>query len=153
MIKTDEYVLRITNATPLQLVIINFEIIEDYINEAKTVRDDEKKFSFNVQKAREFLREMKLSLNMEYEISRTFRSLYNYVDTLLAKFLFNKSDDTSNEALKILSELRGAWQEVKEEDAKPVMENVQQLYAGLTYGRHGELNEYVDTGSNRGFKA
>lgn len=153
LIKKDEYVLKITNASKVQLVIINFELIIDYINEAKKNLQSEKDFSFYIDKARQFLRELSASLNMDYEISYTFLSLYHYVDERLAKFLFNKSIETADEALKILIGLKEAWEQVKEEDTSPVMKNVEQMYAGLTYSKNGKLAEYVDTSANRGFKA
>jgi flagellar protein FliS len=42
----------------------------------------------------------------------------------------------------------------KQDDSKAVMENVQTIYAGLTYGR-GTLNETITTGvtPQRGFEA
>lgn len=153
LIKKDEYVLKITNASRVQLVIINFELIIDYINEAKKNYQNEKDFSFYIDKARQFLREMSASLNMEYEISYTFLSLYHYVDEKLAKFLFDRSAETADEALKILIGLKDSWEQVKEGDSSPVMQNAEQMYAGLTYGKNGELSEYVDTRANRGFKA
>lgn len=152
MIKKEDYALRISNASRLQLVIINFELIIDYLNEAKENRENEKVFSFNIQKSRDFLREMKLSLNMEYDISYKFLALYNYIERLIARFLFSKSDKTADEALELLNGLLNSWKQVKEDDSSPVMQNTQQMYAGLTYGRGGKLNEYVDIQVNRGFK-
>jgi len=152
---TEAYVARIANATPLQLVIINYEIVIDYIKDAKKNINDDKKFNFSVLKSRQFLNELRISLNMKYELSRNLMGLYNYIDRQLAYFQFNKKLEHAEESLKIMKELLEGWKAIedKEEDKTPIMQNTQQLYAGLTYGRNGRMNEYVDTQVNRGFKA
>jgi len=152
---TEAYVARIANATPLQLVIINYEIVIDYIKDAEKNIKDDKKFNFSVLKSRQFLSELRISLNMKYELSKNLMGLYNYVDRQLAYFQFNKKLEYAEESLKIMKELLEGWKAIedKEEDKTPIMQNTQQLYAGLTYGRNGRMNEYVDTQVNRGFKA
>ncbi|MDE6181733.1 MAG: flagellar protein FliS, partial [Eubacteriales bacterium] len=75
----EDYVAKISSASPLQLVIINFEIIIDYINESKKyINTKDKNFDFNVKKSRQFLMELRSSLNMEYEISENLMSIYNF---------------------------------------------------------------------------
>lgn len=154
-IHTEDYVARITNATPLQLVIINYEIVIDYINDAKNNIEDKTNFQFCITKARQFVNELRVSLNMKYELSKNLMGLYNYVEKQLAYCEFNEKIEHIEEALKVMETLLEGWKAIegKEEDKTPVMENAQQLYAGLTYGRNGQINEYVDIQSNRGFKA
>lgn len=156
-LSTEDYVARIANASQLQLVIINYEIIIDYIKAAEKSAEENNKEDFNlaVEKSRAFLSELRNSLNMKYEISRNLMSLYNYVDRQLAYYTFNKKTKYSQECIKILSELLEGWKEIEnnEEDKSPLMQNTQQLYAGLTYGRGGKLQEYVDVDNKRGFKA
>ncbi|MDE6357443.1 MAG: flagellar protein FliS [Eubacteriales bacterium] len=151
-----DYVAKISNASPLQLIIINFEIIIDYINESKQyIGTKNKNFDFNVKKSRQFLSELRYSLNMEYEISANLMSLYNFIDSQLAHYLFNEKIEIANHCINILNNILEGFKDIenKEEDKSSLMENTQQIFAGLTYDKKGNLEEFIDTDTNRGFKA
>lgn len=152
MIRKEEYASRISSANRVGLVVINFDLIIDYLKEAKENISDEKSFMRNIKKSREFLREMRLSLNMDYEISKDYIAAYRFIDRLIASYLFSKSEEKYALALELLNKFRKTWSEVSEEDAALVMQNAEQIYAGLTYGKNGRLNEYIDTRADRGFK-
>ncbi len=149
-----DYVARIANATPLKLTIITYELTLAYIAEAAD-SETEKEVGSAVTKARAFLADLRNSLDMSYEISGSLMPLYIYVDKLLAANLYSKNIDTLNECTKILTSLLGSWNKLDEQlgDEAPIVENSQQLYAGLTYGRNGQLEEYMPDSHNRGFKA
>ncbi len=152
---TEDYVARIANATPLQLVIISYELIIKYIEDASDCIDNEKMFEFNLNKSKDFLDDLKNSLDMSLEISRNLMSLYNYVGQQISYYRFSKKSEHAEEAKKVINELLDGWRTIEnqEEDKTPLMENTQQLYAGLTYDRSGKLSEYVETDAKRGFKA
>lgn len=156
-ISPEDYVARIANASQIQLVVINYEIILDYLGAAKASAEaeEEEDLDFDIAKARQFLNELRSSLDMQYKISKYLMSLYIYIDRELAYCLFGHDTEHIDEAVRILEKLLAGWKEVEkiEEDKTPLMENTEQLYAGLTYKKDGTLNEYVDTKSNRGFKA
>lgn len=156
-ISVEDYVARIANASPLDLVIINYEIILDYINASRNSFDEPEDFDFNITKAKQFLNELRVSLDMQYEIAKHLMSLYHYVDQELCYCQFNKNIAHLDEATKILTQLLEGWTTVSEmnmeQDNTPVMGNTEQLYAGLTYGKDGRLQEYVETDNKRGFKA
>lgn len=152
----EDYVAKISNASPLQLVIINFEIIMDYINESKKyIGTKNKNFDFNIRKARQFLMELRCSLNMNYEISANLMSVYNFVDASLAKYLFNENVKLADDCINILNNILGGFKGIEdtEKDKTSLMQNTHQIYAGLTYDKKGNLEEFIDTKSNRGFKA
>ena len=150
-----DYVAKIATASPLKLVIINFEIILDYLEESKKNIDNQKEFDFNILKARQFLGELRGSLNMKYEISTQLLTMYNYVDRQLAIFLFSKKLEDLEAGTKVLKTIMSGFEEIeeKEKDKNSIMQNTESIYAGLTYGRNGQLQEFVDTKHNRGFKA
>ncbi len=154
-IAVDGYVARIANATPLQLVIINYEVILDYLNAAeKSIKEKNKNdIKFNLNKARQFLKELRLSLDMSYSLAKYLMNLYIYVDQQICYCLVNEKQQHIQECRNVLEKLLISWKTIEneEEDKTPLMENTQQLYAGLTYGKNG-LEEYVDN-SKRGFKA
>lgn len=154
-ISPKDYVARIANASQLQLVIINYEIILDYLIAAKNSLDNKIDFDFDLEKSRQFLNELRVSLDMQYTLSKYLLSLYIYIDQQIAYCQFNYDVKHIDEAVKILNTLLDSWKkiEIDENDKTPIMENTEQLYAGLTYGKDGNLNEYVDIKANRGFKA
>lgn len=152
----EDFVAKITNASPLELIIINFEIIISYVNESKNyIETKNKKFDFNVQKARQFLLELRSSLNMNVEISYELMSLYNFVDSQLAKYLFNENIKIADDCINILNNILAGFKQIENKhlDNQSLMENTQQIFAGLTYNKNGALEEFVDTDNNRGFKA
>lgn len=153
MIEKENYAARIASASRVELIVINFDLIMDYLREAKENSENGHSFVFNIGKSREFLREMKLALNMDYEISKEYHAAYTDIDRLIAGYLFSKSDETYEKIVDILTEFRDAWANVDDDDTSPVMSNTEQMYAGLTYGKDGKLTEYVDICSDRGFKA
>ncbi len=151
----EDYVARIANATPLQLVIITYELIDKYIDDATDCIDNKKMFEFNLEKARAFLDDLKNSLDMSFKISGNLMSLYNYVGQQISYYMFDRNTEHVTEIKKVMDELLDGWKtiESQESDKTPVMENTQQLYAGLTYDKSGRLSEYVETDVKRGFKA
>ncbi len=152
---TEDYVARIASATPLQLVIISYELVIKYIEDAEKCIDNKKMFEFNLNKSRAFLDDLKNSLDMSYEVSKNLMSLYNYVSQQISYYMFNQKIEYANEAKKVVNELLDGWRAIEneEKDKTPLMENTQQLYAGLTYNKSGQLSEYVETDAKRGFKA
>ena len=152
-INKEEYVAKIATASPSRLVIINFEILFDYLEESKKNINDDKSFDFNIFKARQFLSELRCSLDMQYEISSYLLTLYNYADRKIAKFLFSKNLKDLEDATNVLKNIMSGFEQIEEKDKTPVMENTDTIYAGLTYGKDGRLQEFVDVKHNKGFKA
>mgnify|MGYP005756091807 FL=1 len=152
-INKEEYVAKIATASPLRLVIINFEILFDYLEKSKKNINDDKSFDFNIFKARQFLSELRCSLDMQYEISSYLLTLYNYADRKIAKFLFSKNLKDLEDATNVLKNIMSGFEQIEEKDKTPVMENTDTIYAGLTYGKDGRLQEFVDVKHNKGFKA
>ena len=154
-IDKQKYVAKISTASPLCLVIINFEIILDYLGESEKSIDNQKDFEFYILKARQFLLELRSSLDMQYEISSYLSTMYCYVDKQLAKFLFSKDLEQLNDAKSILKKIMEGFEGIKQEekDKSSIMQNTDVIYAGLTYNKNGGLDEFVDIKQNKGFKA
>ena len=154
-INKQDYVAKIANASPLKLVIINFEIIFDYLQQSRQTIHNEKEFDFNILKARQFLSELRGSLDMQYEISSYLLTMYNYVDRQLAKFLFSKKIEDLEAGENVLKTIMSGFEEIEEQekDKSSIMGNTDTIYAGLTYSKDGRLKEFVDVKQNKGFKA
>lgn len=149
------YVNKITTATPIKLVIINYEIIIDYLNCALFYlnNNDNKNFEFNAKKARQFLSELRASLNMNYEISHFLMKIYNFLDKEIAFLIINKNKKHIYSCTKILKNLLAAWVNIEDDNKDVVMENTEQIFAGLTYNKNGKLDEFINPDTKRGFMA
>lgn len=155
MIDKEKYVAKIANASPLELIIINFDIILDYLEYSrKNINTDTKNFDISIKKARKALLELKLGLELDNEIGKELYALYNYADKKIADYLFTKDTNELDEAIKILIKLKNSFEAILhlEKDKSKVMKNTETLYSGLTYDKNAKPIEYRDN-NNRGFKA
>ncbi len=151
----EDYTARVTTATPLQLVIINYELLLRHLKNAREA--DIEACKDNLKRAVDFNGLLIDSLDFNYGISKELLPLYVYVNKLLigalAKDNIEAVKEIIAEAEKIMYGLLESWVELEKNDtSKPVIEGAEQIYAGLTYGK-GMLNEIVLDDGDRGFKA
>ncbi len=159
MMTNKDYVVKITNATGVQLTIITFELcILNIDNSIKILEDkkeiDKKIFIGYIDKSKSFLDELILSLNFEYEISKSLLELYLYVNEKLVQSKIKMNIEKLEESKKILSEIKEGFVEVEKNVESKVneVENKEKIYAGLTYSKN-ELNEYIDDRDGKQYKA
>lgn len=150
-----EYTRRITQANKTQLITILYEMLLIYAEEAKEAHKEEDREGFreSIRKARGCLDELLSSLNFEYELAMNFLQLYLYVNRELIRAEVRNAEEPLENVNKVIKGLHEAYVKLDKMDTSgPVMENVQTVYAGLTYGRN-DLNENLaDQGINRGFR-
>jgi flagellar protein FliS len=82
-------------------------------------------------------------------------SLYIYANKMLTRARVSGNPDSLADVEMIMEKLRAGFEGIKNQDTNgPVMQNVQQVYAGLTYSK-GQLNEAFlnPQDYNRGFNA
>lgn len=151
-----DYTLKISNASPVQLLIISYELLIDNLDEAAQNTEASDYLGY-VDTAHGLLMELIYGLDMEYDLARQLFSIYVYVNKLILDARSPEKSDGLAEGRKILSHLLEGWRQaensgsVGNDDA--LLENATQIYAGLTYGKNGQLNEYSDDNQNRGYKA
>ncbi len=152
-ISVDDYTLRIAQATPVQLVVINYELL---INHAKAAQKAESKEQFLklVRKARSFNELLMNTLDLSYEIGRDLMPVYIYVNKLLIKAEVTEKPESLSCVIRIMSKLLESWVILShsEHQSKPVADNAQQVFAGLTY-KNGMLQETVIENLARGYEA
>ncbi len=151
------YTARITQASKTELVVITYEILLSDIKEAQTAFEigDNSQYSKVLKHASTVINELMRSLDYQYEISYNLMSLYIYASKCLIEANYQKNIGLLENAAIVIQKLMAGFEEICSQDMSgPVMQNAQQLYAGLTYGK-GTLNEvYIDPQEhNRGFKA
>ncbi|MDR1704113.1 MAG: flagellar protein FliS [Clostridiales bacterium] len=150
-----DYILKITNATGLELIIISYDLLLDNINEAITAhKNAPEAFIAAINRARDVLMELIAALNMDYKVSREIYPLYLRVNTLLISALAYEKKEKLEEAVRILTILREGWVKVREHDpmSDRLYKSAPKVYTGLTYGRKGP-NDYVEANPSRGIEA
>lgn len=151
------FTARITQASKSDLTVILYEMILTQINEAKSAfeNNDLQSFQKELKYAQKYVNELMATLNYQYAISYELLSLYLYVNKTIIKAIMKKDAETLSTAETVMEKLFVGFEGVSKTDhSGPLMQNTQQLYAGLTYGK-GKLNEtFVDqTNNSRGFIA
>lgn len=153
--KLNAYAARVAQANRSELVVIIYEAFLDSVEEGTRLLNegDIAGCRREIERARGFLTELMGSLDFSYEISHYLRRLYVFAYEELCQGVAERDGERFSHAAHIVQELLPAFRQVADQDeSKPVMENTETIYAGLTYGR-GSLNESVDMNMNRGLQA
>ena len=149
---------RITSANKSEIIVIIYDIIEENLALAKKTlaEGDRETYRNEIKQAISFVKELLVSLDMNYEVSKNLASLYIYVSRCLNFALVSGKKEEIEAAEKVLRKLGDSFREVaKMDESKPVMENTQRVYAGITYGRGLDLDETLVAPAmeSRGFRA
>ena len=155
--KLQEFAARVTQANRSELVVVIYEAVLASIAEGKRCLAEEQieEARLEISRARSLITELMGSLDMQYGISHYLRQLYIFAYHELCHGIAMRQPELFDHASNIFEKLLPSFQEVaKQDDSEAVMQNVQTIYAGLTYGR-GTLNETigVEVDTNRGFQA
>ena len=149
---------RIVTASQNDLVVINYEMLMAELDEAVELFDDKNLSAYykSLEKATKMLNELSFSLDFDYEIAKELMSLYIFINKKLVEASQKKSVQPIFTAQDVLGSLLVGWKEATKQvvmGESPMIQNGQQLYAGLTYGK-GQLNETVyNDSAGRGFRA
>ena len=149
-----QFTLKISQANKSQLVVILYEMMLAYVDEAKQANEieDQAAFRQGIKRARGCLHELMASLHLEYSIAGNLMQLYAYADRQLTRADIRNSTEELVHVEAIMSKLHAAYEEVSKQDKTgPIMANTQTIYAGLTYGRNDLTENLSDQGSSRGF--
>lgn len=151
-----QFTLRITRANPTELVVILYEMLLCYLDEAQDALGTGEEILFHeaIRKGRGCLNELIDSLNVKYQPAPALQSLYMFCLRRLALGEARKDGAMLSEITKVIVPLHDAYSQLaKKNPAGPVMNNAQTVYAGLTYGRNTLTENLTDQGSNRGMFA
>lgn len=149
-----QFTFRITQANSTQLVVILYEMLLCYLEDAVQALDrggEQGDFREAVRKARGCLNELMGSLHMEYEPAPALMRLYLFCIRRLALGEQRGDAGIMGEVRKVIEPLCQAYTKLAEQNsAGPVMQNSQTVYAGLTYGKNTLTENMADQGANRG---
>ena len=144
---------RISQANSSELVVIVYEIALSSMQEALEAPPDSEARVRELTRAIRCVSNLQEALNLEYALARNLLSLYAYVVRELSRAKASGNPEGIEHALLVFKGLHQSFVQVAAgDDSPPLMSGVQNVYAGLTYGR-GELKEEPEMGENRGFFA
>ena len=150
--KIKTYSYRIQQATRSQLVVITYDIIIEYLDEALAFKNAVE-YKESIHMAMRGIDNLITGLDMRYEVSIELYRLYNYMKRTLISAQVSCDCDKVREVRGLLDKLKNAFSEVSRQDlSAPLRKNTEQRYSGLTYSRYGANEVAQDTLSNRGYK-
>ncbi len=152
--ETSGFSYRIMQASPTELIIILYEMLEIYLKDAISYNKEDKvqEFRASLKRGQGVLNELNHSLDIQYAISLNFMQIYLFINRTVIRASVSRKTEELERCIGMIDKLKNAFEQVKGEDKRgPVMKNTQQVYAGLTYGK-GTLNESFGLESNRGFR-
>lgn len=104
----------VLTATPEELTLMLYEGAIKFMNIAKYSMEnkDLERTHSSLMRAQDIIMELNYSLDMNYEISKEFRSLYDFVLSKLVDANIQKSIESLEEALIIINDMKDTWKEV-----------------------------------------
>lgn len=104
----------VTTATPEELTLMLYEGAIRFMNIAKysIENKDLERAHSSLMRAQDIIMELNYSLDMNYEISKEYRMLYDFVISNLVDANISKDIKFIEDAATIVSELRDTWKEV-----------------------------------------
>ena len=147
---------RIAKANRSQLAVIVYEMFLVYLEDAKKAHAAENKAEFarSLELARGCVQELRASLNFEYDIAKYLFDIYCFADRKLAQCIFSGSMENIDAIAEMFTKLRNAYAEISAQDkTEPLMDNIQDVYAGYTYGKNDINESLVNYDAGRGYRA
>lgn len=151
-----DFTRRISQSNRGALVVVVYDIIFAYIKDAEDALacDDYEGFKEGLAKAGKGVDELMHSLDFQYEISKNLYSLYVFAKETMAKAVIKKSAKELSDVKEVLMNLYTAFGEAAKQDhSNPLMQNTQQVYAGMTYGKNNLTETFQEPEISRGFFA
>lgn len=148
-----EFTARIVNANRSDLVVIKYEMIFAYMEDARQNMQDNRweEVKINLSRVERILDRLMEDLNFNYEISAQLYRLYRFCMEKTAMCRVKKQLTDMEDANMVLQNLYKAFIEVaKTDQSQPLMTGAQQLVTGVTYGKDS-LNEIYRNDFNKGY--
>lgn len=153
--KKDEYKTRILAANRSSLIVIMYEIMFDYLDEANSYFESDNVIEAlkSLSYADDVLKRLEDDLDMKYDISRELYSLYRFCREGIASVRVTHNQEYLTKINAILKNLYEGMKGMEKEDhSKPLFKARQTMVAGLTYGR-SDITEIYSDNKKRGFYA
>lgn len=154
--KIESYSFKVTQANKTQLVVLVYDIILDDITTAREeyAAGETEAFVKTVKHGQQFVMELMRTLDCQYMIGLDLMTLYLYVNKQMIQAIIQRKPDAMEGLDDVILKLRTAFDTISRTDySGPVMQNAEQVYAGLTYNKQNLSEAYLDAGNQlkRGF--
>lgn len=154
--KKQEFTRRLSCCNRGEMIVIIYDILFAYLDEAVEAQEagDYEKFKLAVRNSRQVVRRLMEDLDFTYPISGELYPIYRFVDKQLSMAVCKNASQEVIDVKRIMKNLYGSFVEAAKQDtSKPLMQNSQQVVAGMTYQK-GSLTETLQgSESSRGFLA
>ena len=148
-----EFTARIVNANRSDLVVIKYEMIFAYMEDARRDMADNlwEKVKNDLTCIERILDRLMKDLDFTYEISNELYRLYRFSMERLALCRIRKNLAEMEVVNTVLKNLYKGFAEVAKTDtSRPLMSSSQELVTGMTYGKNS-MNETYSNDLNKGF--
>lgn len=81
--------------------------------------------NYNIQRAQDIIRELMITLDTKYEISKNMMTLYDYIYFRLQEGNIKNDVASLKEGLELVTEFRDTWKEAMKLDAKKYVQGAQ----------------------------
>lgn len=145
--KVQEYSTRVVQANRTELLVIVYEILQEELKQAlvEYEREDITAFDTALKNAQKFLNELMGTLDYQYALSFQLLSIYKFINKVIIRDRLRVQTEQLEGCVQLVGKLREAYLQISSEDKEgPIMKNVQQVYAGLTYGRSALSEVSID---------
>lgn len=140
------YKMRITQAGVLELTLIMLEMEMQWMEEAMEAFDKQEGEQYEdcVTKAQSTQLELMNVLNVNNAVALDVYSVFVYINKKLIESKIRKKPQELERCVKMLSKFYHSFQAIASTDvAGPVMRQSEKIYAGLTYGTHGLIENSI----------
>ena len=151
-----EFTRKISESNRTELTVVTYEILFAYLKDAKTALKEQcqEEYKKSIHMANRCILELQETLDFSQNLAVSLYQIYVYCREQLAKALYKNSCAEIEECEKLLNRLYQSFVEVAKTDTSaPLMQNVQAIHAGYTYGKSDVNENYADKSANRGFLA
>ncbi len=149
------YTMQITQANSSKLLCIAYSIWLDFAHDVTTYyeKQDFDAYKQSLKKLQKVNQEIINMLSRENAVAQDVKTIHFFANRKIVDSILKKEPVELDRLIVMMEKLKLAFEEISKQDFdEPLMQNTQQVYAGLTYGR-GTLNESMDPmgQSNRGY--
>ncbi len=134
------YKMRISQAGVAELAIIMLEMEMQWIDEAVAAfeKNNMKEYEDIISKAQSTQVELMNVLNMENTVAVDMYSVFVFINKLLIESKIKRQPQDLVRCREMLAKFHKSIQAIADTDTGgPVMKQSEKIYAGLTYGEHG----------------
>ena len=140
------YIMQISQANASGLLCIAYSLWQTFVREAIEAHaaGDGAAYKQLLKKTQKVNQEIIIMMNHDNPYARDVMAIHFFANRRLTESIVKGEPVELDRLLAMMAKLQASFEELSKKDQDgPLMQNTQQVYAGLTYGK-GTLNESAD---------